>query len=288
MRILFFGWNGYIGEQLVNLLKDHTILKPVCRLGDLGLEQEIADSACDCIINSAGLTGKPNVDWCETHKDEVKKINLDAAIELAGLAKKYNKYHVLITTGCVFRYNGMHPNHPETTGFTEEDEPNFSGSYYSQTKLSLEKWVRQHTDSLVVRLRMPIDGKLPLNPRNLLAKITTYNKLVVDAWQSVSVLGDLLPILVEQIRMNTTGVYNYVNPGPVALPDILACLPDQRNRVYEPISFSDLITLAPRSWCILSSRKLSEWCVAHSIPPPLDAKIAILESVERGERQFSI
>lgn len=279
MRILFYGWNGYIGAQLCELLEDtHTIIKPVVRLGDSveDLEKEIVESNCDCIINSAGLTGRPNVDWCETNRDLVKKINLDAAVELAQFAKKHSKYHVLITTGCIYQYNDQQPNSPHTSGFIEDDTPNFTGSYYSKTKLELEQWIRNNylDGTLIVRLRMPIDGRVPLSSRNLLAKIINYDRIVVDAYQTVSILDDLLPILQRQIEAKETGIYNYVNPGPLTLKDILDESPYVGHK-YAPISVCDLVTTAPRSWCILSSHKLQEWCQKNSVKPPMDSRQAL-------------
>lgn len=277
MRILFYGWNGYIGSQLCQLLQEqHIIIHPQIRLGSSSseLEAEIVSSQCDCIINSAGLTGRPNVDWCEINRELTKKINLDSAIELAALAKKHSIYHVIISSGCIYQYTQNQPNDPLTIGFSENDEPNFVGSYYSQTKFELEQWLIDNTDSLIVRLRMPLDCSLPLNPRNLLAKITSYSKLITDAWQSVSVLDNLLPILTKQIDHKVTGVFNYVNPGPVTHPEILAASPF-KTCVFEPISLYDLQVLAPRSFCILSPRKLTEWCRLNSIDPPMDAISAI-------------
>lgn len=279
MKILFYGWNGYIGSQLCELLSiKHTIIKPLCRLGSTTdeLEKEILDSNCDCILNSAGLTGRPNVDWCETNKEIVKNINLDAAVDLALLAKKHNIYHVLITTGCIYQYTIQQPNSPDTIGYTEDDEPNFSGSYYSHTKLALEQWVKANylEGTLVVRLRMPIDGRIPLNSRNLLAKITAYGRVVTDAYQTVSILDNLLPILSKQIDTKETGIYNYVNPCPLTLNDILTESPYSGHK-YTPISVSDLVTTAPRSWCILSPQKLVDWCIRNNISPPLDSTSAL-------------
>lgn len=40
-------------------------------------------------------------------------------------------------TGCIYEYDESHPMH-SGKGFTEEDEPNFFGSFYSKTKAGVQ------------------------------------------------------------------------------------------------------------------------------------------------------
>ena len=75
-------------------------------------------------------------------------------------------------------------------GFTEEDEPNFKGSFYSYTKTLAEKLLRVYSNVLLLRVRMPISDDL--NPRNFVTKISKYEH-VVNIPNSMSVLHDLLP-----------------------------------------------------------------------------------------------
>jgi hypothetical protein len=42
-------------------------------------------------------------------------------------------------TGCIFHYDKDFPQ-DSGKGFTEDDTPNFTGSYYSKTKVGLERW----------------------------------------------------------------------------------------------------------------------------------------------------
>ena len=75
-------------------------------------------------------------------------------------------------------------------GFKEDDAPNFSESWYSETKGEavlttwsvtvcvgyLEPMLRAFTTTLVLRLRMPISDDL--NPRNFVTKILKYARVV--------------------------------------------------------------------------------------------------------------
>lgn len=91
-------------------------------------------------------------------------------------------------------------------GFTEEEEPNFKGSFYSYTKTLAEKLLREYSNVLLLRVRMPISDDL--NPRNFVTKISKYER-VVDIPNSMSVLHDLLPASIE---MTVHGLKVTVDP----------------------------------------------------------------------------
>jgi hypothetical protein len=56
--------------------------------------------------------------------------------------------------------------------------------------------------------------------RNLVTKLVGYARLI-DVPNSVSVLGDLLPVSLDMARRARTGVYNFTNPGAVSHRDIM-------------------------------------------------------------------
>ena len=112
------------------------------------------------------------------------------------------------------QYNADHPL-GSGIGFTEEDEPNFKGSFYSYTKTLAEKvnhlyfhnqqLLRVYSNVLVLRVRMPISDDL--SPRNFITKICKYEK-VVNIPNSMSVLYDLLPASIE-MTLHDCRVQNY-------------------------------------------------------------------------------
>jgi dTDP-4-dehydrorhamnose reductase len=85
------------------------------------------------VLNAAGITGRPNIDWCETHKPETIRTNVIGTLNLADLCYERNVHCTVYATGCIFEYDDEHPL-GSGIGFTEEDVPNFAGSFYSQTK----------------------------------------------------------------------------------------------------------------------------------------------------------
>jgi dTDP-4-dehydrorhamnose reductase len=180
--------------------------------------QEIKTKQPDFILNAAGVTGRPNVDWCEDHKQETMRANIIGALTLCDCAYLCDVPVVNLGTGCIYAYDEQHPL-GSGIGFTEFDEPNFAGSFYSYTKTMLDKLLLEYPNVLNLRLRMPISDDL--HERNFITKITRYQK-VVNIPNSMSVLHDLLPLIPLMAERGLRGNINFVNPGVVSHNEILA------------------------------------------------------------------
>ena len=126
---------------------------------------------------------------------------------------------MMFATGCIFEYDEAHPM-GSGIGFTEEDLPNFTGSYYSKTKGMVEALLRDFKDNVcVLRVRMPISSDLN-SPRNFIYKIKNYAK-IVNIPNSMTVLDELLPYSIEMSLRKLTGVYNFTNPGVISHNELL-------------------------------------------------------------------
>jgi len=148
------------------------------------------------VVNAAGLTGRPNVDWCEFHKAEVIRVNVVGLLNLADLCEERGIHLTYFGTGCIYEYDHAHPM-GSGHGFTENDPPNFHGSFYAHTKAVAEDLIRNYSNVLTLRVRMPLSDDL--HPRNFISKITKYER-VVNIPNSMTVLHDLLPIAVKMSR----------------------------------------------------------------------------------------
>ena len=62
MKILIFG-KGFLGQRLAASVEG-SLISDVNILDRAALSQIIAQEKPDAVINAAGKTGKPNVDWC--------------------------------------------------------------------------------------------------------------------------------------------------------------------------------------------------------------------------------
>lgn len=89
------------------------------------------------VFNSAGCTGRPNVDWCEDHKEETMRSNVVGTLNLADACSLRGLPCTIFATGCIYQYNETHPL-GSGKGFIETDSPNFDGSFYSKTKAMVE------------------------------------------------------------------------------------------------------------------------------------------------------
>lgn len=221
IKFLVFGKNGWIGGQIIELLKQkgYTVVPANSRLENVqDVQKELDEVKPDHVINCAGLTGRPNVDWCEFHKEEVVRVNVIGTVALIDSCFQRGIHVTNYATGCIYEYNETHPL-GSGIGFTEEDEPNFAGSFYSKTKALAEKLIRTYNNCLTLRVRMPISDDL--SPRSFVTKITKYER-VVDIPNSMTVLTDLLPISIAMTVAGKTGVYNFTNPGVISHNEILA------------------------------------------------------------------
>lgn len=219
--LVFGGKTGWIGKQIVALLQEqnHTVYSAESRLENREeLIQEIDRVKPDRIINAAGVTGTPNVDWCEWNKQATIRANIIGALNLCDVAYLKEIHVTNFGTGCIYEFDADHPM-GSGIGFTETEKPNFTGSFYSKSKSMLDALLLSYPNVLNLRLRMPISSDL--HPRSFISKITKYAK-VINIPNSMTVLDDLLPISIEMSLRKRTGNYNFTNPGTITHNEILA------------------------------------------------------------------
>ncbi len=71
---------------------------------------------------------------------------------------------------------------------------------------------------LNVRIRMPITAENC--SRNFITKITTYKK-ICSVPNSMTVLPELIPVMIDMAKQNITGTVNLTNPGLISHNQIL-------------------------------------------------------------------
>ena len=134
--LIFGGKTGWIGGKLIELLTAQGKTFHIAESRTYNreaVEAELIKFKPTHVLNAAGVTGRPNVDWCEDHKDETIRSNVIGTLTIADLCQVHNIHHLLYATGCIFEYDEAHTMGGK--GFTEEDKANFHGSYYSHTKV---------------------------------------------------------------------------------------------------------------------------------------------------------
>ena len=281
--LVFGGKTGWVGQKIVKVLQEqgfHSV-GAESRLEDrTALAHEIATLKPVCVINAAGLTGRPNVDWCEDHKQETIRANILGALNLADVTYMNNIHMINIGSGCIYEYDKAHPMY-SSIGFIETDAPNFHGSFYSSSKLMLDKLFLNYPNVLNLRLRMPVSDDL--HPRNFVTKITKYAK-VVNIPNSMSILSDLLPLIPKMIKRKLMGTYNFVNPGTLSHNQILDLYKKYVDPEFTYVNFTleeqSKILKAGRSNCQLDASKLlAEF---PEVLPAEESIVKVFEAMSRG------
>lgn len=233
VKFLIFGESGWIGGDLGKLLtsKGLPFEYAKCRLQEREkVEAALKSSGATHVLNAAGVTGRPNVDWCESHKVETNRANVIGTLTLADCCESAGVHMTNFATGCIFHYDDKHPLNIErgadlvakdrSLTFDETENANFNGSYYSRTKGYVEDTLRAYNNVLTLRVRMPIDENPLTNQRNFIYKIAHYNK-VVNIPNSMTVLTELLSYAVELALRKRAGIYNFCNPGAISHNQVL-------------------------------------------------------------------
>ncbi|MBM3197103.1 MAG: NAD-dependent epimerase/dehydratase family protein [Chlamydiae bacterium] len=218
--LVFGGKTGWIGKMVIETLEKEGIYYDAAesRLEEREhILKEIEKKKPTHIINTAGVTGVPNVDWCETNRQQTLRSNIIGALNLADIAYLKGIHMTNFGTGCIYEYDAQHPL-GSNIGFTEQEAPNFFGSFYSSTKVQLDQLLKNYPNVLNLRLRMPISSDL--SSRNFITKITKYKK-VINVPNSMTVLDEMIPIAIELALSKETGNYNFTNPGVVSHNEIL-------------------------------------------------------------------
>ncbi|KAL9665492.1 hypothetical protein QQ045_020912 [Rhodiola kirilowii] len=254
LKFLIYGRTGWIGGLLGSLCTAQNIdfQYGKGRLQDRSsIEADIAAVQPTHVFNAAGVTGRPNVDWCESHKVETIRTNVVGTLTLADVCREKGLIVINYATGCIFEYDEKHPL-GSGIGFKEEDTPNFFGSFYSKTKAMVEDLLNNYDNVCTLRVRMPISSDLN-NPRNFITKISRYEK-VVDIPNSMTILDELLPISIEMAKRNLTGIWNFTNPGVVSHNEILEMYRDYINPSFTWKNF----TLEEQAKVIVAARSNNE------------------------------
>lgn len=226
MKVLIYGSKGFIGNQIIKLFSLHNIeyIEGLERVdNDSLLYSEICKYQPTHIVCLIGKTWGTiddkvysTIDYLEQPNKLIENIrdNLYAPINLAIMCD-YLKIHLTyMGTGCIYDYDNKH----DINGFSESDIPNFFGSSYSIVKGFTNRIISKFDNVLQLRIRMPITEDN--NPRNFITKITTYEK-ICSIPNSMSVLPDLLPYVIDMMATRVTGTFNFTNPGVISHNEIL-------------------------------------------------------------------
>jgi UDP-glucose 4,6-dehydratase len=274
LKWLIYGSKGWIGGQVLDALASSRpqdqVLRAAARADDeVAVEAELISLRPDRVISLLGRTHGPGfttIDYLEQKGklQENVRDNLYAPLCLMYLSAKHGIHYTYLGTGCVFTYDKSGPRalggKPEE-GFDEAALPNFFGSAYSTVKGFTDRLFHMMgNQALNVRIRMPITSDD--SARNFITKITTYKK-ICSISNSMTVLPQLLPIMLEMAAQKEVGTVNMVNPNPISHSEILAKYRDIVDPSFKWEEFSveeqNKILAAERSNNCLSTARLQKF-----------------------------
>jgi dTDP-glucose 4,6-dehydratase len=287
-NILIFGHNGWIGSQVIKLLDKMKIkyIKACSRADNYqNIENEI--KIYGDITHIYSFIGRTHgiydnqkintIDYLEksgTLKDNIND-NLYAPFCLATIAKKYDIHLTYLGTGCIFNGNEE---------YTEENEPDFFGSNYSVVKGITDKMMHLFNNVLNCRIRMPITDEN--HERNFITKLVNY-KQICSIPNSMSVLDDLLPVLIDMSLQYKTGTINLVNPGLISHNDIL----EMYKQIINPYLSWNNISIEEQSKliaCERSNNHLDTTKLLSLYPNIMNIKTSVYNTLIRMQNKMVI
>ena len=207
-----FGSTGFLGSNIVEKLKLKNKKFITCSLrlqNIIEISHFLDIYKPKYVINCAGLTGSPNIFWCDENKIETIESNVTYQLTLAKLCFDKGIHLTCFGSGGIFESDKF---------YSEEEEGNYKKNFYSESRIYLENIIKNYSNVLYLRINYPISSNK--SNKNLLTKLLTY-KNIEQVELSITCIDDLFIILFEMIENNENGVCNFVNPGSIHLFEIL-------------------------------------------------------------------
>lgn len=273
MKILIIG-KGYLGTRCAESWPEAVISdKIVATVKDV--EDLIDQHQPEAILNAAGIVGKPNVDWCETHQIETIKGNTILPLIIAEACQNKGVYLLHMATGCIF-----YGQSPHGGPWTEEDYGN-PVAVYTRSKYGADLALATLPNVGLARIRMPLDSQS--HPANLIDKLAKYEK-IIDVENSLTVVDDMIDVFYQLIEKKAIGIFHVTNPGSIKHKEIIKLYekyvdPNHRN---EWITEEDLVKLG------LANKKRSNNIMTSLNLPKYGIKMRpIKEAVEEAIKKYA-
>ena len=234
MKILIIG-GGYIGKRCADQWGDEAIISNEHINCTDDVRKILDREKPDAVLNSAGVRGRPNVDWCEDHQIETMLGNTVLPIYIAEACQERNIYLLHIGSGCVFYGDSPH----EDKVWREDDYAN-PEVIYSRSKYATDLVLSTLPDVGIGRIRMPVD-RFP-SPGNLIDKLASFPK-VIDVENSMTILDDMVDVFYQLMKKRASGIFHITNPGTIKHKEIMELYKKyvDPNHTNEWISNEDLV-----------------------------------------------
>jgi len=228
MKLLIIGGSGLLGYKTTkSAVEKHETLftynfRPAKIENTKAIKLDVSDRTAtlntikhvkpDVVIDTAALH---NVDYCETHREEAWKVNVEGTRNVANACKQVNAKIIFISTDYVF--DGK-------KGCYSEDDAANPSNYYAETKLEAENIVKNSGVPYIVARTSVIYGWNPSEIAGLksssgksmnfviwvLKKLRNKEKIriVTDQYSSPTLADNLAEVLLVMASSNKQGIYH--------------------------------------------------------------------------------
>ena len=232
MRTLIFG-KGYLGTSFAaSPLFRGSLLSGVDITDKAKVREEIQRYRPQVVINCAGKT---NLEWCRDNKMEALEVNVAGPLFILHVCAELDLPMVHMSSGCIYEGKGA-----GGRGFSEKDTPD-PKCFYSKSKALADELLTQaqYSKLLILRLRQPFSGAS--NPRNLITKVLSYQKLITSP-NSMTYVPDLISATAFLLKDNQRGIFNVCNEGFISPYEIAVIAKKlfKLSQKYTPISKGEL------------------------------------------------
>ena len=242
MKILIIG-GGYIGSRCAKEWPDAVVSDKMIETKEDALAI-LREHQPDAVLNAAGIIGRPNVDWCDSHQVETMKGNAILPFLIAEACQETGAYLLHIGSGCIF-----YGESPDPKGWREDDFANPAVTY-TKSKYAADLMLMTLPNVGIARIRMPID-EIPYRG-NLIDKLASFAK-VIDVENSVTVIPDLVRVFRALLEKKAGGVFHVTNPGSIKHREIL----DLYKKYVDPDHQTEWIEEGELVSCGLAAKKRS-------------------------------
>lgn len=280
--LLIIGASGLVGHNLVtraggkfSLYGTYNYRKVVfdsCETYQLDITREndtkkfIEELRPDIIINTSAIH---NVDYCETNREQVWKVNVIAQRNLVTIADKIGARVISISTDYVF--DGLKGN------YTENDEPS-PLNYYGLTKLESEKALQNLASYAIIRSSV-LFGWNPFQAINTessslksmnfalwcIAKLFSKKtiEVVTDQYSNPMLVNNLADVMIQLTTSELNGIYHVAGLSCLNRYDFvikLARIMNLDESLVKPITGDRLkqIALRPKNSCLNCSKVMKD------------------------------
>ena len=235
MKILILG-RGFVATRCLESWGDEAVMPGTKIHTKEDMLNLLDEHKPDVVLNAAGTTGKPNVDWCEDHQVESIQGNTLLPIVAALACQERGVYLLHVGSGCIYYGDSPH----EDKKWREGDHGNPT-PVYSRAKWAADLVLSTLQNVGIARIRMPIDWKR--GSRNLIDKLAKYPK-VIDVENSVTIVDDMVKVFYKLLEKKAEGIFHVTNPGTLKHRELIAIYEElvDPNHTNEWIENKDLVT----------------------------------------------